>query len=215
MELTTLEAAAARYAAQGRVALGFARGKMSGDPVYAAVLARMPSRGTLLDVGCGEGYLLALTAESRPAVRLVGLDHDPARVEGARRALADRDVVLTSQDARHATFPRADAVACLDVLHYQPPEQQDALIARMSAALAPGGQLWIRDAAAGAGWRSSLTSLAERVAVAVGRHRGDGVYLRPRGELPAVMEACGLRVESVDCSEGTPFANVLHVGRAP
>ncbi|MCB9697293.1 MAG: class I SAM-dependent methyltransferase [Alphaproteobacteria bacterium] len=210
-----VEVAAARYAPQGRVALGFAKGKMGGDPVYAAVLARMPAEGTLLDVGCGEGYLLALAAEAHPGLRLVGLDHDEGRLGSAKQALTDRAPALTSEDARTATLPQADAIACLDVLHYQPADQQDELIAKLAGALRPGGQLWIRDAAADAGWRSTLTTWSERFAVAVGRHRGDGVFLRPRGELPAAMAACGLRVESVDCSEGTPFANVLHVGHAP
>lgn len=208
-----VDRAASRYASQGRVALGFARGKMRGDPVYAAVLARLPSAGRLLDVGCGEGYLLALAAERAPALELVGLDHDEARVGSARLALADR-ARLTAEDARTADLPFADAVACLDVLHYQPADQQDAMLARLAAALRPGGLLFVRDAAADAGWRSTLTRWSEGFAVAVGRHRGDGVFLRDRSELPAVMAARGLRVETVECSEGTPFANLLHVGHA-
>lgn len=49
------------------MALHFARGKLRGDPVYRAVwegpwLAR---GGTVIDLGCGQGLMLALIAEAR------------------------------------------------------------------------------------------------------------------------------------------------------
>lgn len=210
-----VEAAALRYRPLGRFAEGFARGKMGGDPAYATVLAQLPARGTLLDVGCGEGYLLALAAEESPALELVGLDHDPRRLEQARVALADRTTTLSAEDARVAVLPAADVVTCLDVLHYQPVPEQDALIARLAAALRPGGKLLVRDGASDGGWRSAITALSERMMVALGRHRGDGVYFRPRAATQAAMERCGLVVDAVDCAAGTPFANVLFVGTRP
>ena len=76
---------AARY--PGRWSQGWARGKIGGDPVYRAVLALLPEAGTLVDLGCGEGYLLALARELRPGLDLVGLDHDPRRLALARAAL--------------------------------------------------------------------------------------------------------------------------------
>ncbi len=205
---------AARY--PGRWNQGWARGKVAGDPVYRAVLALLPEAGTLVDLGCGEGYLLALARERRPGLDLVGLDHDERRLALARAALeGEARVRLEGGDAREAGLPPADVLACLDVLHYLPPAEQDALVRRMARALRPGGTLLVRDAEAGAGWRSALTAWSERFMVAVGRHRGLGVYLRPRAELEAAMAAAGLAVEVRPCAEGTPFSNVLLVGRAP
>src|SRR3990172_3354857 len=48
----------------------FARAKLRHDPVYRAVVASglLPQQGHLVDVGCGQGLLLALVAQAREAV---------------------------------------------------------------------------------------------------------------------------------------------------
>ena len=210
-----IEPAARRYRRASRVAEGFARGKMKGDPVYAAVLSRLHEGGTLLDVGCGEGYLLALATE-QGAGTLVGLDHDARRLALGQTALNDvADCRLISGDVRTAELPQADVITCLDVLHYQAPDEQDAILVRLADALRPGGVLFVRDASSGQGLWSAITALSERVAVAIGRHLGDGVFFRAPGELEAAMRAAGLEVTTEDCSAGTPFSNVLYTGRRP
>ena len=207
-----IDAAAARYLPQGKMAHGFARGKMGGDPVYASVLGFIESGHTVLDVGCGEGYLLALVRENRAGVQLFGVDHDERRVASGQQALGDA-ASLWVGDVREAELPAVDVVTCLDVLHYQTPAEQDAILARLVAALRPGGVLLVRDGTSDSGLRSVATTFSERVAVALGRHKGDGVYFRPRGALADALMALGLSVEQADCAEGTPFANVLTVGR--
>lgn len=209
-----VDAAVARYAPQGRFAEGFARGKMTGDPVYPAVLAYVRPGTTLVDVGCGEGYLLALAAETVGDVRLVGFDHDARRLASAEAALTGLDARLWCADARVADVPAADAIAVLDVLHYQPPAEQDALLERLARALRPGGVLLVRDGRSDGGWRSGVTALSERVLVGLGRHKGDGVWFRPQAALEGVLRSLGLDVQVDPCAQGTPFANVLFVASA-
>lgn len=209
-----LDAAVARYAAQGRFAEGFARGKMRGDPAYAAVLGHLRPEMVVVDVGCGEGYLLALAAETVGGLTLHGFDHDPRRLASAEAALVGLDATLWCADAREVELPAADAICALDVLHYQPPADQDAILARLAAALKPGGVLLVRDGRSDGGWRSQLTALSERAAIAIGRHKGEGVHFRPQAELEGALRALGLDVAAVDCADGTPFANVLYAARA-
>ena len=211
-----MERTAQRYRRASRWAEGFARGKISADPAYATVLSLLPEQGLLADVGCGEGYLLALVRDVRPALTLFGVDHDERRLGLARTALANEPrLELSAGDLLECPLPEADVIACLDVLHYLPVKKQDHAITRLCAALRPGGALLIRDAESGAGFRSLLTRWSERLTVAVGRHRGEGVYLRPSEELQAVLTSQHLQVEGHPCREGTPFANVLFVARHP
>ena len=207
-----IDQAVERYATVSRVAAGFARGKMRYDPVYKAVIGRLRPGLSLLDVGCGEGYLLALAGTTFQGLQMVGIDHDERRLGVARKALLGLPVRLEVGDVRQAELPPADVVTCLDVLHYQPPEEQDALLSALAQCLRPGGALLVRDGASDAGFRSSITAWSERLAMMLGRHRGDGVYLRPRDDLRAAIAATGLAVDDVDCAEGTAFSNVLYVG---
>jgi SAM-dependent methyltransferase len=169
-----------------------------------------------LDVGCGEGYLLALVRAARSELTLVGIDHDERRVDLARRALdGEPSVELHVGDLRTHELPQADMITCLDVLHYLPPAEQDRALALMVATLADGGLLLLRDGQADDGLRSTLLRWSEQVAVALGRHRGDGVFFRPAHALRGALEDLGLEVEVAPCREGTPFANLLFVARRP
>lgn len=205
-----------RYRRIGRFAEGFARGKMTSDPAYAEVCGRLEDRGTLVDVGCGEGYLLARVRDEKPGWDLYGFDHDARRLDQARQALEGEERIhLSDGDVRTAPLPRADAITCLDVLHYMPPEVQDDILARLAGALAPGALLLIRDGDAAGGWAASVLRLSERAAVALGRHKGDGVFLRPSTDTLNTLARLGLDATATPCNEGTPFANVLFLARKP
>jgi len=205
-------AAAERYSRIGRVARGIARGKMGGDPAYREVLPMLDGAASLLDVGCGEGYLLALAVAHRPGLALIGVDYDARRLDQARTALHDVPATWIAGDVREVDLPPADVVTCLDVLHYQPAADQDAILARLAGAVRPGGRLVLREAVSDEGWRSAATVCSERLTLALGRHKGVGVHLRPRAELEGAIAATGLTVAARSCSQGTPFANWLFVG---
>lgn len=206
-----------RYAPEGKWAVGFAKGKMSGDPAYAEVFGLLDhGAGSLLDVGCGEGYLLAIVRHQRPNVKLFGFDHDPRRLEMARRVFDDEDHIdLSVGDIRASALPATDVVTCLDVLHYLAPDEQDLVLDRLAQAVRPGGMLLIRDGETGGGAGSTVLKCAERFAVWIGRHKGDGVFFRPADQTAERLREAGLQVEVRPCRTGTPFANVLFIARRP
>jgi SAM-dependent methyltransferase len=64
---TIAKLAAQRYRPCGITAWQFARGKLRGDPVYRAIWDGpwLKRGGTVIDLGCGQGLMLALIAEGR------------------------------------------------------------------------------------------------------------------------------------------------------
>ena len=205
---TLAHATMERYRAQGRFRAGFAFGKAMFDPVFWMLWERLPRVGTLLDLGCGEGLLGAYLAAGGSSVSYRGVDIDGDRVSVGARAGVACDVGSVDTE-----FGEHDAITCIDVLHYLPTEAQDAVIARMCAALRPGGVLYIRDPEPSRGLFSWWTAFTERIFVATGRHQGEGVRVRGGEALAEVLHRYLVDVRIEDGSFGTPFANVLVSGR--
>lgn len=110
---------------------------------FRRILEALPPAGpgapTLVDVGCGGGYLAAEFARS--GCRVIGLDAAPESLAAARRhAAASRlEIDYVGGRAERLPFPAAsfDLAACCDVLeHVDSPE---AVIAEIARVLRPGG----------------------------------------------------------------------------
>ena len=224
------DAAAGRYAPAGRFARHFARGKLGGDPVFAAILRRglIPDGARLLDLGCGQGCLLALLAAADgqhragrwppgwpppPAgVALRGIEFLAKDVARANTALGNAGTVELG-DLREAPLPPADVIVLMDVLHYLEPGAQERLLARIAQALAPAGLFLTRVGDPSAGLVAAFTWAIDQ-AVAVGRGQGlHRFHRRSIADWVAALERHGLAVTAEPMNGALPFANVLLVGR--
>jgi len=224
------DAAARRYAPAGRFARHFARGKLGGDPVFAEILRRglIPDGARLLDLGCGQGILLALLVAARDQHRAgtwpAGWPAPPARfalhgIEYLARDVARGNLALGGEgvvergDLRVAPLPPGDVVVLMDVLHYLEPDAQDRLLKRIVQALDPRGLLLTRVGDPTAGFAAAFSwGLDQAVAVA----RGQGLHRFHRRTIAAwtqALERHGLAVTAEPMNGGRLFANVLLVGR--
>ena len=222
---TLVRGAADRYAGSSITAWEFARGKLRHDPVYRAATCDglLPPGATLVDIGCGQGLTLAILAETRrqavaagwasgspPPVfqRLVGVDMRPRVTALARAALAGDAEIITG-DARELGAMRADAVLLFDVLHMMSGEEQERLIAALTAALEPGGVMIVREADAAAGWRFSAVRFGNRLkALLVGAFHQE-FHFRSASDWMTCFAKHGLQAEIRPMGQGTPFGNVL------
>jgi SAM-dependent methyltransferase len=225
-----LEAASGPYAAAGRYAWHFARGKLRHDPIFIYLLRHglLPDGGSLLDLGCGQGILLALLDAAKKQHRsglwpqgwpapplhldMRGVEVREDRVRAARRALGS-SAQVDLRDLREFDFRPCSVIVMLDVLHYLGAEDQQRVLEKAARSLDPDGVLLVREADAGAGFLFQVTKWCERIAEAGRGRLRNSLHFRGLDEWVAVLEnlGFGVRVESV--SGGTPFANVLFVAR--
>jgi SAM-dependent methyltransferase len=227
-----VDSASAPYRAAGRFAWHFARAKLRGDPVFAALLAQglLAGRARVLDLGCGQGLLAAWLLAARaleaagawprawpPAPqpeKLLGVEIQPREVQRAHLAFgAQAQFVLG--DIRHVDYGACDAIVMLDVLHYTDYAAQEAALARARAALAPGGLLLLRVGDADGGTRFALGQAVDRIVALARRGRLLRLWCRPLREWLDLLERLGFRARAVPMSAGTPFANFLLIGEVP
>jgi len=220
----------ASFIGEGRHAWHFARGKLRHDPVFFSLLKLgvLPDQGQLLDLGCGQGILMALILAARkqfalgqwpegwppPPLQLAmrGIELRDDCVRAAQGAL-NSEATVERGDIQSIAFARCSAVVLLDVLHYLSDSAQLQLLERIAASLEPGGVLLLRETDASAGVSFQITQWAERAA-GIGRgllwHK---MHYRSTVQWIQLLERYGFTVSTQPMSEGTPFSNTLLIAR--
>jgi SAM-dependent methyltransferase len=105
--------------------------------------ARLPSAGTVLDVGCGSGQTLTWFMREFGAWQPLGCDIAPEAVAAAQKL--GFDISQASALALPYATASADVVISLDVLQHVPLDGGDVVALReMRRVLKPGGWLFVR-----------------------------------------------------------------------
>jgi SAM-dependent methyltransferase len=225
-----LDAASRPYRSAGWFAYRFARGKLKGDPVYAAILSLglLQGRCRVLDLGCGQGLLTAWLRAAEccydggtwpyawPAaprsVSMLGIELMMSDVERARRALGP-DAQVLHGDIRTAAFGQADAVVILDVLHYMGAATQHEILERVRAALPADGLLLLRVGDADGGLRFRYGQWTDKLVMKLRGHGWVRTHTRSLSQWRGLLQQCGFASAVLPMSMGTPFANFLLVAR--
>lgn len=110
----------------------------------AELVEALPERvDRVLDLGCGDGRLIALVLGARPdATAAIGLDTSPPMIDRAReRFVADPRVRIEQHDLRDA-LPEPgpfDVVVSGFAIHHLAHERKRSLFAEVAGLLRPGG----------------------------------------------------------------------------
>jgi uncharacterized protein (DUF2062 family)/SAM-dependent methyltransferase len=208
-------AAADRYMDTTITAWEFARGKLRGDGVYAALFTGiLPSGGTFVDIGCGQGLTLAALIEGQHlpgAPRfawLVGIE-TRRRVSAIARAALGSKAEIVNAYAPEGLPPDVSAAALFDVLHLMAPADQEALLVAIGARMASGGVLLVREADRDMPRGFMRVRIGNQIkAIAVGQWK-QRFHFRGVSEWKALFSRLGWHVEMPVISNALGFANVL------
>ena len=187
---------------------------------FPALLRLAPSRGTLLDLGCGHSLLAFCLALRYPAAQVWGVDPDPGRIRLARaitRSHAVANVHFEEGLAEETSLPEACAlVSLVDVLYLIPPESQDRLVQRAARSLQPGGRLLLKEMGRRPRWKYVWNWMQEWLAVRALRITyGQRFYFRPEADWEQMLRGLGLHVQIVRLDAGYPYPHLLLVGERP
>ena len=113
--------------------------RTEGCAVLLEVLGQ-PTR--VLDLGTGDGVLVALVRSAWPAVEAVGIDFSPTMLDAARARFADDDAVGVIEHDLDLPLPDLgsfDAVVSSFAIHHLVDARKRALYAEVFEQLVPGG----------------------------------------------------------------------------
>ena len=196
---------AARYPT--RFLRSYARGKISGDPLYDAVFTRLHGRDEpILDLGCGAGFLALYLRERGVTSPIHGIDHDAEKIAVARGVAGD-GMTFECGDVRGLdAWP--GTILMLDLLHYFDAATQARMLAQTAAHAAT---VILRDAVRDGSWRYRMTHAQESFSRAIGWLKAERLHFATRETIVGAF--AGFRAEVLPMFGRTPFNNYLFVFR--
>jgi len=181
------------------------------------IASRVPARGHVVDLGCGNGLFAALLLLGSDARRVTGFDLDPAKLRVAERLKRDNGwgrAEFREADIVRLTYPPADIYTLIDVLYLLSPSDQEAVLRKCARALPPGGTLVVKEMDTRPRWKYAWNCFQETVSVrVVGFTLGKKFFFRPREEFERLLGSLGFAVATVPLGRGQIHPHVLYVCR--
>jgi tRNA (cmo5U34)-methyltransferase len=114
--------------------------RTEGEEVVLELLPTTTKR--ILDIGCGDGRLMALAKLARPQAKGIAIDFSPVMVETARKRFAnDPDIEVVEHDLAEPLpgLGSFDAVVSCFAIHHLNDSRKEELYREVFEALEPGG----------------------------------------------------------------------------
>jgi len=175
----------------------------------------VPDKGTIVDLGCGNGLFAAILKSGAPARTIVGIDLDARKIAAARKSLGNiPHLDFRLGDIAAAEYPKADVYTLIDVLYLIPAADQDRILGKCAAALRPGGRLVLKDMDRKPRFKYFWNMLQETIAVKiVGFTLGSKFHFRDRADFIKTLTGLGLKVEVVPLHRGYAYPHILFLAR--
>jgi 1-acyl-sn-glycerol-3-phosphate acyltransferase len=150
------------YLYKGPVLEWYMRIKLKLEKNYAPFNDLIPSKGKVLDLGCGYGFLCYMLQFTSTERDITGVDYDEEKIDTANNGYLKTDrLKFYCADVTSFPLDKYDTIVVSDVLHYLRESDQDILLKRCFGALKEGGRLIVREGNADLAKRHKGTMLTE------------------------------------------------------
>jgi uncharacterized protein len=136
--------------------------KLKLEKKYVPFEKLIPAKATILDLGCGYGFLPYMLQFMSDERIITGVDYDEDKIATANHGYLKTDrLQFFCADVTAFPLAKYDVIIISDVLHYLQAEAQEKLLINCFEALNAGGTLIIRDGNADLKERHKGTKLTE------------------------------------------------------
>jgi 2-polyprenyl-3-methyl-5-hydroxy-6-metoxy-1,4-benzoquinol methylase len=168
----------------------------------------------ILEIGCGFGLFGCYFASRWPTIEYQGIDIDASRIALASRAAGQLALTNAHFACGDAAGPLRlegpyDAVLMMDLLHHLPDQAKQSLLDAVTAQLAPGGHLIIKEVTRRPFWKMAFTWTLDAVMT-----KGfDMWYWHPRQFRGAVNRH--LDLETYPIADWLPYPHIVYLFTKP
>jgi 2-polyprenyl-3-methyl-5-hydroxy-6-metoxy-1,4-benzoquinol methylase len=182
------------------------------DAPYHEVEHIIPKKGTIVELGCGEGLFSNFLAISGSKRNVIGIEIDKHRLKNADKKV--KNATFRFGDITKVKIPDADTIVLFHVLHHlHSYEEQEKLIARCKKALKPRGSLVIVEVNPVFSYKYFITWFTDHFLVPwlFERRLYSPIFFRSEKNWQNLFKKLGFRSKKTLCDKGKPFSHILYV----
>lgn len=182
------------------------------DAPYKELEKKVPKKGKILDLGCGEGFFANYLALTSPARQVSGIDKDKARVRHADRGLANTKFI--NGDITKKEVPEADTVLLVHVLHHLSSyKEQEELLRKCRVKLKRNGKMVIVEIEPKPSLKYLVTWLTDHFLVPwiFERRLYSPVFFRKKREWTRLLRKSGFSCKVIPAESGKPFTHAIFI----
>jgi 2-polyprenyl-3-methyl-5-hydroxy-6-metoxy-1,4-benzoquinol methylase len=188
------------------------RFKILRQPFLEELDQYLPSKGRILDLGCGFGLFSLYFGSLEPERELVGLDLNPRRVARATRSaqkLGLDNVEYRVQNAVEVSRrERFDAIYALDLMHHLPVTRVSEVLAELRRMVEDDGLLLVKEVEDRPWHKRWFTLILDRLMVGM-----EPIHYWSRNDLMLLLQQHGFEVRSHRMIDILPYPHILYVCR--
>lgn len=170
----------------------------------------LPSKGKVLDVGCGFGLFSLYYAMRYPELSIDGIDLNKTRIQMARDAATSLGVTNVWYRVGNVTEFKIEegfqTVYMLDIIHHLPRMRVRPLLEAIYASLTSGGTLLIKDVNTSPIWKRWFTWYLDKA-----MDFRTPVSYWSQTTLVSVLNSIGFSVFTHEMVDTMPYPHVLYI----
>lgn len=163
----------------------------------------VPRKGTVIDLGCGEGTVAKYLAHIKSR-RIIGVDNDKKRLNKSNQ----QNLKFVYGDIREYPLTKADTIIFSDVLHHLNYDDQKKLLSKVSKSISKDAVLLIKEIDLGELIRSNLSRFWDFVF-----YPKDKIYYHDWQNFKKYLESLGFKVSITRPSRMFPGSTTLFICR--
>lgn len=192
----------------------YMRVKMKLEDNYEFFNSLIPGDSSIVDLGCGYGFLSHMLALCSAERDVIGVDYDKDKISVAKNVLIPgTNIRFEHSDTSEYVLPYSDVFIMNDMLHYMPEEKQVELIVGCMSRLNDGGMIIIRDANKDLAGRHFYTRISEILSTGIrfNKTKYDRMFFVSRSLIESTADRNGFSCSIHDRSRKT--SNEIYILR--